>query len=62
MGGRGASSSGKGFSWTTYNGRKMTVEKAADGTVIINGEPNKLLNYNKLLEGAKKQSNFKINR
>lgn len=61
MGGRGASSglaSETGFSYR-MNGKTVVVQKTGTGVVLVNGTPNKSINYNKLLRAAKEKTGFK---
>lgn len=60
MGGRGGSSGFKseGFSYIDRRGKSVQVIKLK-GTVLVNGQPNMLVNYSKLKSGAGKQKGFK---
>lgn len=62
MGGRGGSSGlaakEKGFQYT-MNGKTVTVQKTATGQILVNGAVNRIVNYEKLLAGAKEKQGFK---
>lgn len=61
MGGRGGSSglaNETGFSYK-MNGKTVIVQKTTSGVVLVNGAPNRYVDYVKMLKAAKGKEGFR---